>query len=196
MPKIIDHEQRRIKIAEAAWKIVRRDGVAGVTVRAVAAETALATASLRRSFPTQTLLLGFCFELIIERATQRIAALPEKESPRERVEQILLEVLPLDPERHAEMQVWLAFATASMAEPELATIYARGHTDLHDLCVSAIRALDVRDDAEGEALRLHALLDGLALHLVAPSNVVTHAAARAVLVRHLDTLSCTKHEPL
>lgn len=63
------------------------------------------------------------------------------------------------------MQVWLTFATASTATPELAPVYAHGHTDVREPCRSALRSLDVRRDIEGEAARLHVLLDGLAMHL-------------------------------
>ena len=188
MPKLVNQTERRVAIAEAAWRIALRHGVAGVSVRAVAAEAGLATASLRHAFPTQDALLAFCFELVLERAAARIASSVVRGDARERAEQTLLEVLPLDHERHAEMQVWLAFAVASLAQPLLAPIYARGHDALRQLCRSVVRSLAPGSEVGVEAARLHALLDGLAMHLVARPDPVAADTARAILTTHLNSL--------
>lgn len=195
MPKLVDQTERRLSLAEAAWRIVLRHGVAGVSVRAVATEAGLATASLRQAFPTQDALLAFCFELVLDRAAHRITGLALAGGVRQRAERTLLEVLPLDPERHAEMQVWLAFAAAAMAEPQLAPTYARGHDALGRLCRSVVRSLAAGPDTHAavtvEAARLHALLDGLAMHLVFRAEPAAAASARAVLTAHLDSLEST-----
>ena len=43
MPKIVDHDARRAAIAEALWRVAERDGVEGVTMRAVAREAGWST---------------------------------------------------------------------------------------------------------------------------------------------------------
>ncbi|MEO7130226.1 MAG: TetR family transcriptional regulator C-terminal domain-containing protein [Dermatophilaceae bacterium] len=188
MPKLVNYPERQVAIAEAAWRLVLRHGVGGVSVRAVAAEADLATASLRQAFPTQDALLGFCFELVLERAAARITALPAGGDARERAERTLLEVLPLDAERAAEMQVWLSFAGASMTDPLLSSIYARGHDALRELCLAVIQALAPEVDAQIEAGRLHALIDGLAMHLVSRRDPTAIEAAPRILGTHLDSL--------
>lgn len=189
MPRLIDHAERRVAIAEAAWRVVLRDGVAGVSVRVVAAEAGLATASLRQTFPTQESLLTFCFELVFDRAAERIEAIPARGSARERAERALLQVLPLDAERNAEMQVWIAFTAASMASVALAPVYARGHDGLRELCTAVVAGVAPGTDLELEAARLHALLDGLAMHLVARPHQDAATNAWAIVGRHLDSLS-------
>ena len=188
MPKLVNYPERQVAIAEAAWRLVLRHGVGGVSVRAVAAEAELATASLRQAFPTQDALLGFCFELAFERAAARIADVPTGGGARERAERTLREVLPLDAERAAEMQVWLSFAAASMADPLLASIYARGHDSLRALCLAVIQALAPEVDAQIEAGRLHALIDGLAMHLLSRRDPNAIEAASQILSAHLDSL--------
>lgn len=188
MPKLVDHTERRVVIAEAAWRVVLRHGVAGVSVRTVAAEAGLATASLRHAFPTQDALLTFCFELVLDRAAQRITSVQVPGGAREHAEQALAQVLPLDQERHAEMQVWLAFAAASMAHPTLAPVYARGHDALRGLCRAVVRSLAPGPDAELESARLHALLDGLSMHLVARGDPTGGDAAQLIVATHLDSL--------
>lgn len=189
MPKLIDAAERRVAIAEAAWRVLLRDGVAAVSVRAVAAEADLATASLRHIFPTQNALRTFCFELALERATERIAASPLRGTPRQQAEQVVLQVLPLDAQRHAEMQVWIAFAAASMASTELAPVYARGHDDLRQLCRSVVSGIASDAALELQSARLHALLDGLAMHLVSRPDPGAADMARQVVRAHLDSLT-------
>ena len=49
MPKVIDGEERRERIAEAVWRIAAEQGLERATVRAVAAECGLSTGSVRRT---------------------------------------------------------------------------------------------------------------------------------------------------
>ncbi|MDF2920421.1 MAG: TetR family transcriptional regulator, partial [Microbacterium sp.] len=48
MPRLIDHDHRNDEIAAAAFRVLARDGVAALSVRRVADEAGIATASLRR----------------------------------------------------------------------------------------------------------------------------------------------------
>ena len=47
MPKIVDHETRREEIAEALWRVVRRDGVRAASVRTIAAEAGWSPGAVR-----------------------------------------------------------------------------------------------------------------------------------------------------
>mgnify|MGYP001506362784 CR=1 FL=1 len=70
MPKIVDHEERRRLIADAFATVVRRDGVAGASVRAVAAEAGISPGAMRHYFDTQTGLLRFVAQDLTERLTK------------------------------------------------------------------------------------------------------------------------------
>lgn len=189
MPKLLDHDERRLEIARAVWRLVRDRGLASVSVRSVAAEAGLATASLRRAFPTQQALLTFCFELVVERAGRRIADLPAKGDARAYAEQVLREVLPLDAERRAEMTVWLVFASAALTDASLAPVFTAGHDALHELCRAVVASLGVDEAAVPfEAEGLHALVDGLAMHLVTSADRTSVERAETVLARQLDDL--------
>lgn len=41
MPKIVDHEKRRKRIAKAMWKVILKKGMEGATVRNIAQEAGL-----------------------------------------------------------------------------------------------------------------------------------------------------------
>ncbi|MDF2580637.1 MAG: TetR family transcriptional regulator, partial [Microbacterium sp.] len=94
MPRLIDHNDRNDEIAAAAFRVLARDGVAALSVRRVADEAGIATASLRRAFPTQDELRRFCFERLQQDVATRLLAVTGH--GRERAMQAMRELLPLD----------------------------------------------------------------------------------------------------
>src|SRR5262249_59625662 len=119
VPKIVDPVERRLAVAAAVWRVVRRDGLARASVRNVAREAGLSAGSLRHYFATQSELLAFTLRMIMERIERRIAALPAEPDPRRRAELVLAELLPMDAERAAENEVWLAFTAPAIVHPDL-----------------------------------------------------------------------------
>jgi AcrR family transcriptional regulator len=194
VPKLIDHDERREELARATWRVILRDGVGAASVRAVAAEAGRSAGSLRHVFASQSELLVFALELVIDRATARVAsALPLPTAVRE-VQAVAAELLPLDRERRAEMEVYLALFTAANANAELRDVRDGAHRTIRDACRWMIGRLDngtdlaAGADRELEAVRLHALLDGLAAHLVYEPADADPGWARAVLERHVRSL--------
>ena len=188
MPRLVDHEQRRQELAAALWRLVLREGIEAASVRRVAAEAGWSTGSLRHYFETQSELLAFAMELVVQRVSARVAAIPRGRDPHAMAERLLHEVLPLDPERHAEMQVWLAFTARSLVEPGLRELRDRAHSGLRSLCRAAADLL-AAPSPEREAERLHALIDGLALHAVLDPATTTPARQVELLGVQLDALS-------
>jgi AcrR family transcriptional regulator len=194
MPKLVDPDQRRSELAQAVWTVIRRDGLQRASVRNVAREAGLSMGSLRHYFASQSELLCFAMRLVGDRARARVAALEPAADPRRRVERLLAELVPLDDERRAESEVWLAFTGHALVDPAQRAIHQRIHDQLNGACATAITILaDAGLTAEGldvalEAGRLHALLDGLALHAVMRPEQVTPSRITAVIARHLDTL--------
>jgi hypothetical protein len=133
-------------------------------------------------------------QLVGDRARARVAALEPAADPRRRAEQLLAELVPLDDERRAESEVWLAFTGHALVDPTQRAIHQRIHDQLYGACATAITILaEAGLTAEGldvalEASRLHALLDGLALHAVMRPEQVSPSRITAVIARHLDTL--------
>jgi len=191
---VVDHEQRREDLGHAVWRVIRRDGVDAASVRTVAAEAGWSPGSLRHYFASQSELLAFAVQLVVDRIEDRIAALEPPDDPREAVEQVLFELLPLDDDRRAENEVWLAFAGRALIDPGLRTRHEEIDDALREACTSAIgrlagagRIRSGLDEAlEGE--RLHALVDGLALHTALRPEHLSPPRIVAVVVRHLDSL--------
>lgn len=191
MPKLIDRRERREEIARAAWRVIRRDGVGGASVRTVAAEAGLSVGSVRHVFNAQSALLEFAMRLVMERVGTRIAdRLPEGTT--HTAEEIAAELLPLDDERRAEMEVYLALFAAAGTHPGLGAVREetlRGTRAACSMIITRLPSADTlsADQVEYETTRLHALLDGLAAHVVWQPDWAPESAQQ-VLVRHLHSI--------
>lgn len=144
-------------------------GVGAVSVRTVAQEAGVVVGSLRHVFPTRAELLYFSAELMEERVAQRVLAVPEDTDHRRFALAVLKELLPLTPDSRAELEVNLALVAEAPAVPGLAMVRDHAHQQLANLCTRLVQMLCERHDDQKsvqQAQRLHALVDGLALHLL------------------------------
>ncbi|MFE0593668.1 TetR/AcrR family transcriptional regulator [Micromonospora echinospora] len=194
MPKIVDHEARRAELAEAMWRVVYRDGAAAATVRSIATEAGWSPGALRHYFTTQTELLAFAMEHVITKATRRFYAKDWTGPVREVVQRMLEEFLPLDQQRIREMEVWLLLAARSPADPVARARVAeaddgvRRATELAVVTLADAGLVAADRDLPSETARLHALVDGLALHALLHPDVMPPDRVRATLGHHLDDL--------
>src|SRR5687767_16024172 len=107
MPKVVDHEERRAELAAAVWRLASREGLEAVTVRRVAEEAGWSTGALVHYFADKEELLLFVFRTVADRVGRRLEQAAERTSdPLELARSQLLEGLPLDRERQAEVRVW------------------------------------------------------------------------------------------
>jgi AcrR family transcriptional regulator len=193
MPKVVDPVQRRRELADAVLRVIRRDGLEHASVRNVAREAGLSMGSLRHYFTTQSELVAFAFRTVIDRIESRLAALPPELNPRRRAERTLVELLPLDAQRRSENEVWLAFTARAAVDPTLRALRDEGYDALRAGCHSIVRELSAAGlapaDVPAEAERLHALLDGLAVHAAMRPDIHTARSLRAAIARHLDALA-------
>ena len=194
VPRLIDHSAREVEVAEAAWRVLSARGVGALSVRTVAAEAGLATGSLRRAFPTQDALLVFSLELVARRVRERIGRLDLSAPAPAPQTAVLLELLPLDAGRRLEMEVFLHLGSLAPGGGALRAVYDTAHRELAEAAREVLGSLVTAGwaradlDLPREARRLHALVDGLALHLVRQDAAAPTAWATDVLTAHLDQL--------
>ncbi|GLI05939.1 HTH-type transcriptional regulator PksA [Paenibacillus tyrfis] len=194
MPKIVNHEERREQLAEAVWRIIRREGLEGVSVRSVASEAGMSLGSLRHYFDSQPALLAFSMRLVAERIKKRIQSLPKDGDPRENIQMLIGQIVPLDEDRLAESQIWMAFSTFALTEPDLRPLSREIHDSLRDVFRNIFETLAESQllkpglDTELEAKRFHALVDGLLVHGVIAPEVMRAEEIAGIISRHLDSL--------
>ncbi|WBQ06049.1 TetR/AcrR family transcriptional regulator [Kribbella sp. CA-293567] len=197
MPKIVDHDARREEIAQALWRVIRRDGIRAASVRTVAAEAGWSAGAVRYYFPDQDGLISFAMDLVARRVRARITAIEPTGTPTEIALRYLEEVIPLDTERKAEFDIWLSFTAQAQAESGaggLRELLGPVHEGLRLLCEQLLQSLSeagaLRPDLplQLEVDRLHGLIDGLALHAATQPLHTTPDRVREILRAHLREL--------
>ncbi|UQZ36426.1 TetR family transcriptional regulator [Paenibacillus sp. PK3_47] len=194
MPKLVNHEERRRQLAEAAWRIIRREGMEGVSVRSVAQEAGMSLGSLRHYFDTQSELLAFSMKMVSDQVNARMEALEFTDHPVEDIERFIGELMPLDDERHTEAEVWLAFSVKAVTVPELQKLQEEVHSALYEGFTKAIYYLAARGmlkegvDQRAEAMKLHALVDGLVLHHTTRPEQVSREDIAGLVSSHVRSL--------
>lgn len=194
MPKVVDHDERRREIAAAMWQILLRDGMRGVTVRALAAEVDWSVGAVRHYFKSQDDLILFSVGEMLVSIARRMGTVDLRDPDGPAFQQVIEEMLPLDRQRKAEAQVWFALLTRRVASPQVA---ARAN-DLDLVVRNAILQVLIQLEAAGllsgdrdleiEAVRLHALIDGLALHAISEPPLDSTPAIQAAIRTHLAEL--------
>ncbi|WP_031508775.1 TetR/AcrR family transcriptional regulator [Streptomyces megasporus] len=169
MPRRIDHDGRRRRIADAVCLLADERGLEGVTLRDVAARAEVSMGAVQRCFRTKEEVLVFALahvgERITDRVRARLAASPAR-SARTSLRHTLAEVSLLAEEHRAEARVWLAFVAQAAVTPALATVVRGSYDELRALLVRLIAEAVDPPHPEREADALLALADGLTTHVL------------------------------
>ncbi|KRG14900.1 TetR family transcriptional regulator [Virgibacillus soli] len=192
MPKIVDHEKRRKQIAKATWKVILEQGMEGATVRNIAQEAGLSLGALRYYFSTQDELFVYAMKLVKANATERINKIIASELPPfDKVMAILLEVVPIDPETMAEMEVWFAYVFYTRHKED---VFAAKKDEIFKGMRSLLLYLQQQQvllaelDIEMETERLYALIDGLALHALLEPQRMDKERIVKVIQYHMEKI--------
>ena len=195
MPKEVDHPARRRELADAACRVIARNGLAGTTLAHVAEESGWSIGSIRYYFPNKDELVASALWRVGERVDQRIRDRTAGGMTVKDLRAAAVELLPLDADRHEDALVYLAFMAQAAVVPDLAEA-AEGAAErlqkpLAARVAHAARAGELRADldAEHEAARLRVLLDGLRVQLVTTPRQTSAEWALAVLDDHLTALA-------
>ncbi|MYV46664.1 TetR/AcrR family transcriptional regulator [Streptomyces sp. SID2888] len=178
MPKQVDYEGRRRRIAEAVCLLVDEHGPEGASMRDVAARAQVSLGAVQRCFRSKGEMLLFAVDHVGERITERVRARLAS-SPAPSAATVLGhatdEIALLREEHRAEARVWLAFvAQAAVSEP-LAGPLRTSYADLKNLLVRLITEATksgsadegaTLPDPQHEARTLLALADGLTTHVL------------------------------
>jgi AcrR family transcriptional regulator len=162
------------RLAEAAVRVVARDGFDVLSVRTVAREAGVAAGTVQHHYATRERLLLAAFDYTVEVLENRIgssapsgAALDEPIRPHLR--RLLREMLPLDEQRRQECVVWVALTAAAAAHPELSDAHRKAslllRTTIRGIVSAGVDRGDLPDglDPAEAADTLAAVVDGLTL---------------------------------
>ena len=183
MPKVVDADQRRSELAEAAARVIARAGIDGASLREVAAEAGWTTGALVHYFADKHELLAFTLQASLDRRRARHAELATM-APEQALHRTLFGGLPTSPDTTLHWTVTLAFAAQASADPRLAAIqreaYFHFRSTVINLVVSSGRTRAGAAAAK-EAERLITIVNGIALQaLFAPDHWTKHRQVSAL----------------
>ncbi len=140
MPKVVDHDERREDVAEAAWCVIGRNGLEGATLREISREAGFTTGVVQHYFRHRDELLAFVAQQISEQAAERTMAAINTCAPGKACLRKLLEVLvPVDL-RTARVSALLSFWARSAVDPVHNTIHVRQYEAVRKAFRSQVRA--------------------------------------------------------
>jgi AcrR family transcriptional regulator len=132
VPKIVDHDERRLELVDATWRIIARLGIESATMREIATEAGFANGALKPYFPTKDTLLTFAFGHVFNRTNRRIAEVTAGLSGLAALRAFCIEVLPLDEERINEARIVIPFWQKAINDPDKAQIHRESMQEWFD----------------------------------------------------------------
>lgn len=177
--------ERDARVVAAAWRLIAREGLGALTVKALAAEADVAPSSMLYTMPNHAVVRERALEAIAPAIRQRIGALAVEpaEGP-ERARMLLEALLPLDAERRLEVSVLQVLSASALTEPGLQPIWREVDGTIRDVCAQALRAQGIRGDVVALD-HLHTVMTGLIAQLMNRGESRSTRWAHAVLERVL-----------
>lgn len=194
MPKVVKHEQKRKLIAESAWNIIETEGIEKASIRRVAAEAGMSSGALRYYFSTKDEMLLFIIDYFLDEGKKRSEQKEWSNDPLQAVEDVLLELVPIDEQKKIETNVWWIFALRSLTSEALKEKKDEMITGTYELVNSMIEILVQKGllsdviNVELETSRLSALIEGLSFHALLRPDVFSSQKVKEVIHYHLKTL--------
>src|SRR5699024_4493771 len=119
MHRIVNHEKKRKLIAEAAWSIIKKEGIEKASIRRVAIEAGMSAGALRHYFSPKDEMLLLSIDYYQEEGKKRSQSKSWSDNPLQAVAEVLLELIPMDEEKKIETSVWWTLALQSLTSDTL-----------------------------------------------------------------------------
>jgi AcrR family transcriptional regulator len=120
VPKVVDHDARRLELVKVTWRVIAREGIDGATMREIATRAGFANGALKPYFASKDQLLAAAFQHVFnltnERTERRTTGLRGVEALRA----FCHEVLPLDEQRILEARIVIPFWQKALTDPDKA----------------------------------------------------------------------------
>lgn len=120
---------RRDEVARATAETIAEHGLAGASLREIAARLGTSVGVLTHQFRDRDQLLLYAFDAISDELTTRARAAMRGRDPRSAIVRGLTVALPLDSRSRVDASTWLAFASAAATSAELSAAYASRWAD-------------------------------------------------------------------
>jgi len=201
MPKKVDHKLRREAFLAAAYRTIKKKGIAGVTVRAVAKEAGFTTGALVHYVDSMDRLLVEASEYSARDVRSDMELMEQLPDKLEALRQVLHLSLPLDEDKRGNWNFWVGFWERSVHNATVRKLtharYGEWIKRIERLIKTAQNAHDIPStiDAHQRARMCVALVDGIATQTLR-SGFPLSAAEQCRMIDEWITLSLSPTRPL
>lgn len=192
MPKIVNHDERRVEIARAAARMIAEVGIDQVTMGDVAKAAGCTVGALPHYFKDKDQILVAALRNVHE--TVRARASERAVSSHFDPVAVWLSILPTTAEQRREWRVWLAFsgraAHSDVLAAEFRARYAQGHLDtlLMLRAMQSMGALPKSLDLEMASESVTTMIDGLGMRATLEPRAFPSARQEQHVTGHLTLL--------
>lgn len=120
MPRVVDHDQRRVEIIAAACRTIARTGWDSATMAVIAAEAGYANGALKPYFSTKDDLLAAAFDHVYAQTGRRMAAATIGKHGLAALRAYCREILPLNDTTRDEARILVPFWNKGITTAHLA----------------------------------------------------------------------------
>ena len=168
----VELTRRQAELADFALRLIARDGLPGLSFRAVAAAAGCSLGAVQKAFPSKERMLAAAFAQLRRTAAPLPPGQPGRPTLRSWLVALLLGILPLDEPRIAAQRQGDAFAQRALTDPGIAAAIAESDTQVRGLLASLIARARAENevpqhvDPATTAWAVLALAQGLAAQLL------------------------------
>lgn len=186
MPRVVDVEERRQELTDAAARLIARAGIGAATMREVAAEAGLTTGALTHYFADKRELLQCTLSASLQRRIDRRRATGG--DARARLRASLVGALPLDEESRRHWMVTVAFCAEAAGDDALAQTQRDAYREFRAHIARLASECVPATDPDRLAERLIGAVDGVALQALFDPESWTPARQLGALDEAIDPL--------
>jgi AcrR family transcriptional regulator len=193
----MSYDNRRIEVAEAAWRVIVREGLDRTSMRAIAQELGSSTGVVTHYFRDKEELTLFALERVFEHVAAEMQACVERWVGIERLEQMIFVALPLENVDRDDWKVWVAFLGYSIGREHLVQEHRKRYDFLRRIIAQELVELQadqlIRGDLDVtlEANALISLVDGIGTGVVICPEQFSAAQQHFLVRRHISALRAT-----
>ena len=188
------YDDRRIEVAQAAWRVIVREGLDRTSMRAIAQELSASTGVVTHYFRDKEELILFAMERVFEHVAAAMQACAEQWEGIEQLTQMIFVALPLENMDRDDWKVWVAFLGYSIGREHLVQEHRKRYDFLRQMIGQALAELQAAKliqadlDVTLEANALIALVDGIGTGVVICPEQFSAEQQQYLVRRHINAL--------
>ncbi|MEC7763424.1 MAG: TetR/AcrR family transcriptional regulator [Pseudomonadota bacterium] len=190
MPIAVDHQSRKMFVAETTARQIAEVGLEATSLRTVARAAGFSTSIITHYFDSKAALLSFTYESVAAKRGARLDRIMAKST--DPLADATVALLPIGPDGREDWLVYCAYLASGIARSEMAGVQAKWIQRTEQLFEEMITEEfgPTRDgvSARDTALRLVSMVTGLSVMNVVDPDRHSEADLRRIARREVEIL--------